>query len=338
VNPRLKSGSSCNRAPAERAATGERQDSRIAPGAAAAPPSAPEPITRRTSSAEVARRVLSDRVARLVRALARVLVDEDPEWIHQARCAARALRANLAAFKPLLNAEEAALLQTRLRTLGISLGRVRDNDVLIDHITSLAQRLPDVGESGVDGLIARCREVREQLYTKLTAELRDDAYPLLLEDLVRSVCRDSPLIAHPQALRRGTLVHDVIDKPWRKLRRAVRACGDEPTARELHAIRIKVKRCRYAAEAVVPLVRESRASAARRFMHRLTRLQDTLGAFTDAVNESARLRELSSSKLDRFVAGEVAGLEAQIAVTARASWRKAWKRASKRELRFWRSA
>jgi CHAD domain-containing protein len=118
----------------------------------------------------------------------------------------------------------------------------------------------------------------------------------------------------------------------------VRACGDEPAPEQLHAIRIKVKRCRYAAEAVVPLVRDSQAAAARRFLRRLTRLQDTLGALTDAVNEDKRLRELASSKQDRFAAGEVAGLEAQIASAARASWRRAWKRLSKREIRFWRSA
>jgi CHAD domain-containing protein len=308
------------------------------PSCAVAPNFAAEPITRGTSSGEVARRVLAARVARLVRALARVLVDEDAEWIHQARIATRALRANLGAFAPLLDGTEAALLDSRLRTLGVSLGCVRDNDVLIEHIGVLAQRLPDVGESAVDGLIARCRAVREHAYAKLVSELRDDAYPQLLENLVRSVCRDTPLIAHPQALRRRTLMHDVIEKPWRKLRRAVRAYSDDPTPEQLHAIRIKVKRCRYAAEAVVPLVRQSQADAARRFLRRLTRLQDTLGALTDAVSEDKRLRELASSKQDRFAAGEVAGLEAQIAATARASWRKAWKRLSKREIRFWRCA
>jgi CHAD domain-containing protein len=350
VNPRHKRGSLRSAEPADRPAAGKRSEcvapscsrtaddeQRLAP-AAAVTEGSPEPITRRTSSAEVGRRVLAARVARLVRALARVLVDEDAEWIHQARSAARALRANLAAFAPLLDSEEAAQLETRLRALGTSLGCVRDNDVLIEHISILAQRLPDVGAPTVDGLLERCRAAREHAYLKLASELRDDAYPRLLEDLVRSVCRDTPLIAHPQALRRKTLVHDVIEEPWRRLNRAVRDCGDDPTPEQLHAIRIKVKRCRYAAEAVVPLVRDARAAAAQRFVTRLTRLQDTLGAFVDAVNESNRLRELSSSKLDRFVAGEVAGLEVQIATTARASWRKAWKRVSKREVRFWRSA
>jgi CHAD domain-containing protein len=308
----------------------------LAQTARAASDVAEEPLTRRTSSAEVARRVLSARVARLVRAIARVLVDEDPELIHQARSATRALRANLSAFAPLLDSAETALFDTRLRALGASLGCVRDNDVLIEHIGVLAQRLPDVGESAVDGLIARCREVREHAYEKLASELRDDAYPQLLESLVRAVCRDSPLIAHPRALNRRTLVHDVIQKPWRRLQRAVRACGEKPTPEQLHAVRIKVKRCRYATEAVVPLVHDAQKEAAQRFLRRLTRLGETLGTFTDAVNESARLRELAAAKQDRFAAGEVAGLEARIAETAGNSWRKAWKRASKREIRFWR--
>jgi CHAD domain-containing protein len=180
--------------------------------------------------------------------------------------------------------------------------------------------------------------VREIVYAALISELRDDAYPRLVEDLVRAVCRDSPLIVRPNGLRRETLMHDVIGKPWRQLKRAVRDCGDDPTAAQLHALRIKVKRCRYATEAVVPLVTKPQAPAARQFLRRLARLQDTLGSFHDAVTESDRLRELAASKLDRFVAGEVAGLEAKIADDARGSWRKAWKRASQRKLRFWRAA
>jgi CHAD domain-containing protein len=206
----------------------------------------------------------------------------------------------------------------------------------IEHITVLAKRLPDVGGSAVDGLVARCQAVREQAYGKLTADLRDDAYPRLLEALVRAVCRDSPLIVHPQALHRKSLLRDVIEKPWRRLKRAVRSCGDDPTSAQLHAERIRVKRCRYATEAVVPLFRKSSAGAAQRFLRRLARLQDTLGSFQDAVNETDRLRVLTSSKLDRVVAGEVAELEAQVAATARASWRKAWKRTSRREVLFWR--
>jgi CHAD domain-containing protein len=296
------------------------------------------PLTRRTPSAEVARRALAACVARLVRALARVLVDDDEEWIHQARCAARALRANLKAFGPLFDPQESAQLDARLSALGESLGRVRDNDVLIEHITVLAKRLPEVGSITVNALLSRCHAVREIVYAALISELRDDAYPRLVEDLVRAVCRDSPLIVRPDGLRRKTLMHDVIGKPWRQLKRAVRDCDDDPTAAQLHALRIKVKRCRYATEAVVSLVTKPQAPAARQFLRRLARLQDTLGSFHDAVIESDRLRELAASKLDRFVAGEVAGLEAKIADAARGSWRKAWKRASQRKLRFWRAA
>jgi CHAD domain-containing protein len=277
-------------------------------------------------------------VARLVRALARILVDEDPEWIHQARCATRALRADLDVFAPLLDREEAALLDARLRALCDILGSVRDNDVLIEHIAVLAERLPDVSEGGLESLVAHCRVLRECAYAALTAELRNDAYPQLLEDLVRSVCRDSPLIAHPKALRRKTLAHDIIDKPWRRLKRAVRACGDDPTPAQLHTVRIKAKRCRYTTEAAIPLVRKSQTGAALRFLRRLTRLQDTLGSFHDAVSEGDRLRELASAKLDRFVAGEVAGLETQIAARARASWRRAWKRVARPDTLFWRCA
>ena len=180
------------------------------------------PITRRSPSTDVARRALAASVANLVRALARVLVEEDPEWIHQARSATRALRANLLAFAPLFDRAESALLDGRLRELATTLGAVRDNDVLIDHLQSLGKRLPILDEAAIDRLVAGCRTVREHAYADLLARLRDDAYPRLLEDLVRSVCHDSPLIVYPDGIHRRSLVRDVVSEPWRRLRKAVR--------------------------------------------------------------------------------------------------------------------
>jgi hypothetical protein len=47
------------------------------------------------------------------------------------------------------------------------------------------------------------------------------------------------------------------------------------------------------------------------------------------VTERDRLRSLARAGLDRYVAGELAGVETGVASAARAAWRKAWKKAAR---------
>jgi CHAD domain-containing protein len=279
--------------------------------------------------ANVARRVLSAAVADLDRALAHVCRDGDERWIHRARNSIRALRATLSAFAPLLEEQRYASFNARLRELAVRLGPVREADVLIEHITALAPRLPQTDAAAIEQIIARCREVRGAAYATFLAELGQATAAHLVGDLRRSLEPAGSLIVHPAAIASDHLPRTVIAKPWRRLKKTVRSCGKDPGAAELHAIRIKAKRCRYVAEALVPLLPKSRRADARRFLRRLTRLQDALGTFHDAVTERDRLRSLARAGLDRYVAGELAGVETGVASAARAAWRKAWKKAAR---------
>ena len=65
----------------------------------------------------------------------------------------------------------------------------------------------------------------------------------------------------------------------------------------LHAVRIKVKRARYAAELAQPVV----GKPARRFIERAKDLQDLLGDHQDAVTAQERLRKLADSLGDAAV-------------------------------------
>lgn len=102
-----------------------------------------------------------------------------------------------------------------------------------------------------------------------------------------------------------------------------------PTDEELHAVRIRAKRCRYAAEA-------SSASLGKRvarFAVAVRELQEVLGELNDAVVAQRWLRNwalCSDSCSGSFVAGEIAGLERAAAQRSRARWPKAWKGVRKR--------
>jgi CHAD domain-containing protein len=97
----------------------------------------------------------------------------------------------------------------------------------------------------------------------------------------------------------------------RELRRLVvrvRRLGKHPTEDALHALRIKVKRVRYATE----LGGEPSKKQTTRVIAAATRMQDILGAHQDAVVTEERLRALAH-QLDEtgisFVAGRLAERE-----------------------------
>ena len=115
----------------------------------------------------------------------------------------------------------------------------------------------------------------------------------------------------------------------------MRELDDDPPDEELHAVRIRAKRCRYAAEAVAPAI----GKAAKRFAAAVEGVQEVLGEHQDAVVAGQWLRDHAAAAAGSpvecaFVAGELAALEEVAAKRSRAEWRKAWKRA-KRANRGW---
>jgi hypothetical protein len=120
---------------------------------------------------------------------------------------------------------------------------------------------------------------------------------------------------------------------------AVDELPEDPTDEALHHVRIKAKRCRYAAEAVAPAV----GKRARAFAKAIADVQDVLGDHQDAVVAEQWLRDVSSSTIGRevFVAGQLATLERVEIESTRAAWGKVWQAASKEEapavaLKLWR--
>jgi CHAD domain-containing protein len=115
----------------------------------------------------------------------------------------------------------------------------------------------------------------------------------------------------------------------------VRALGDEPPDEQLHAVRIRAKQCRYAAEAVTPAV----GKEAKRFAAAVEGLQEVLGEHQDAVVAGQWLRTHAADGGGRvecaFVAGELAALEDVAADRSREQWPAAWKHAKRAKLRRW---
>jgi CHAD domain-containing protein len=160
----------------------------------------------------------------------------------------------------------------------------------------------------------------------LLAVLRTERYLELLDRLVEAA--NAPLLETGAGSSAKVVLRRLVRRPLRKLARQVGALGDRPTDEELHAVRIRAKRARYAAEAAAPVLgTRARAQAAA-----AAKLQDVLGEQHDAVVAEGWLRaqvRTSRSVASAFAAGELAGLERAAAARARKRWRKAWKKLSR---------
>jgi len=158
-----------------------------------------------------------------------------------------------------------------------------------------------------------------------------ERYAVLLDDLVAAAAAPALL---PGADRPAAQVMPpLVTKPWKRLRKQVRKAGDDPPDDQLHQIRIRAKRARYAAEAVEPVI----GQPAEDYADAVADLQSVLGDHQDAVVGEAWLREAAgSARRDiALVAGLLIAAERASAADTRERWRAVWKTASRKKLRAW---
>jgi CHAD domain-containing protein len=281
---------------------------------------------------DVVRRAIASSVERLIRNDPVVRLDTDPEGVHQARVATRRLRSDLRTFRSVLDAEWAQPLRDELGWLGEKLGAVRDGDVLLARIRNRAAGLPGQDRDGVRPVLAALEASRANAFDELLATIRTERYLELLDRLIDAA--HVPALAPGAEQPAGDALQALVRRPLRTLAKQVAALADPPADDELHAVRLRTKRARYAAEAVAPVL----GKRARNVATAAVVLQDVLGEHQDAVVAEEWLRNWvrgSRSVTAAFAAGELAGLERAAAARARSRWRKAWKRLSAARPRAW---
>jgi CHAD domain-containing protein len=253
----------------------------------------------------------------------------DPEGVHQARVATRKLRSHLRTFGPLLDQEWSDPLRSELGWIALSLGAVRDQEVLLERLRERAKSLPANDLRSALGVLHLLEVDIEGLRKKLLADLDSTRYVDLLERLVSAAHAPVALVEADQPA--GSVLPMLATDPWRRLRSAVRHLPDPPADAELHRIRILAKRARYAAEAVAPVVGAGAVSFARN----AAKLQTILGEHQDSVTAQAWLRGTRIGGRRAFVAGELIAMEHVAAEDARKKWPKIWKALDRKNLRDW---
>jgi CHAD domain-containing protein len=238
----------------------------------------------------------------------------DPESLHDMRVAVRRLRALLRAGRGLV-ATDTAELDGRLKELGRVLGEVRDLDVLLERLEGEAAELDGEDATQARSLLAALRTERSCSRARLLAALRSDEYVALLDGTAGTIDGLVPS-------RADVSLDELADRAFARLGKAMRKLPDEATDEELHAVRKKGKRARYAGE----------LAGRKQLVQRAKKLQDVLGEHQDAVVAAERLRGLAAdaSPAQALAAGRLVEREEARRVEARAVWPKAWKRLRKK--------
>lgn len=250
----------------------------------------PMPWARAVQKPQIAASSRSrDQILALVREQLKVIRAEepgtrlgtDPEELHKMRAAVRRLRAILGAVRGMFDLDWLESLRGELDWLGTVLGGLRDLDVLREYLRKELASLKPAARVVGDDLFDLVDAQRAHAQHKIVAALDGERYTKLLARLERAVQR-------PKVVSTDLSLPAVAASQFKKLRKAVKALPKKPNDDDLHAVRIRVKRARYAAELAQPIVGEP----AERFVARTKKLQDILGEYQDAVVAEKRLRTL----------------------------------------------
>ena len=171
----------------------------------------------------------------------------DVEGVHDMRVAAKRLRETLRIFKPVLPKAGKRCIAD-VDELNDALGQVRDSDVLMINVRALASEVPDNNDA-LQGLLERLASEREPQFSALKTALAEhmDARdtPVELRALSKRLRAASD---NGATLRVAKFAHAAI------FQRLIPVFSDNAAAKrprnaaEFHALRVKVKRLKYAVE------------------------------------------------------------------------------------------
>ena len=253
------------------------------------------------------------------------------EDVHQARVASRRLRSDLLTFSAVLDPVWVGHVRRDLKWLGALLGRVRDADVLIERL----QAHDDPADADEVAELVRLVAADRHLDATEVAEALASPRYLDLVDRLHAATVTPPMTEPGEGTAPAKVAARMVRPRLHSFDHELAGLGEHPSDRDLHQVRIRAKRLRYAAETAEPYVgRKARRTAAA-----AKSLQDRLGDLNDAVNAARELRELachpSSTSAVAFVAGRIAGRADAEGAAIRARWQKDAARLAARKRRSW---
>jgi triphosphatase len=270
----------------------------LAAGLSAAPVKASAPaLLPSMTVAQAFRTVVFSCIAHLQANERGLLETGDPEYLHQARVALRRLRSALSVFNRAFPRRLFEELIAELRWLGGCLGPARDWDVFAtETLRVVCAAFP--GDAGLHWLTERTAELRTAANDTAREAVVSTRYAVLLLKLGGAFLREpwqqlaGDASATLRALSLSEFAARVLERRHKNALKSGHGLG-ELDAAGLHALRIQIKKLRYAAEFFSALYNKGEV---RDYLSALTGLQDLLGGLNDAATVERLLGVLRESE------------------------------------------
>jgi len=247
------------------------------------------------------------------------------ERIHQSRVSMRRIRSNLRTFRLLLDPAWGTSLRAELAWYGNCLGRARDLHILQDLVALKGAGIIDPG--AVSQLEAVIADRMAEALASIDAERGGARRFQLTEQMM--VLWDGPAFKAKATKPAAEVLPRMLHRAWHDVRGAARTAKKEPSASNLHMLRIRMKDLRYGCNTVALV----EGGPARKTARAAERLQVKLGDLHDAVFSIDWLRALATERPD--LARPIQAL-VLVQEDAAAAAHKGWKRDLKDIERRWR--
>jgi CHAD domain-containing protein len=176
--------------------------------------------------------------------------------------------------------------------------------------------------------------------TALEEALMSDRYRALLERMVDAAA--DPMVTKVAESPCRDVLPPLVAASWRKLRKTARGIDANASDEDLHRVRIRAKRARYAAEAVASFLDDDTRTAATKFARRAERIQDILGLHQDAVVTTDAVLEAVKQRPEdgpfNLATGRLVERQQHACERERRRWAKAWKQMDRRKVTGWLTA
>jgi CHAD domain-containing protein len=227
-----------------------------------------------------------------------MLQGRDAEYLHQMRVGLRRLRSSVSLFSPIYSGIACRSLDHELKWLWEALSSARDWDVFVTEavgpVSTHFLNLPGMAE-----LKDRCGKRRQHYNREAQGAVESQRYTELMLKLSIFVCtasRDESFFSEPHhstGPKIKTPVREFAGPLLERRRRQARRYGKRLASLselELHALRIVLKKHRYAAEFFAGVYPQKEA---KRYIQALSGIQDMLGIMNDTANVRRLLDEVS---------------------------------------------
>ena len=229
---------------------------------------------------EAGRKILGFHFERMTSHEAGARSGEDIEAVHDMRVAARRMRVALELFKPFFKRKVIKPYARGLRSTTRALGGVRDLDVFAGKLNEHLESFPDNERSGFDVFLSDYEEKYREAHSKLIQFLNSDQYQSFKEQFGQFLNTPGLGVKRSKTVQPNQ-VRDLAPIMIYERLAAVRVYDQvlgSATIKELHTLRMEIKKLRYTAEFFRDVLRPK----SKEVIRDIKTLQDHLGNLNDA--------------------------------------------------------